>query len=270
MIRTPNWSKFKSVSKIGHPQVGCVGCTGWTALGLFFSRFLQTWVFPEMVVPPKHPKIVIFSRNTNSCWVPPFWETHRRSIGSFFFFLVGFVTYFMTLHWHKFLLLVGNARYKVSVWSLLLFVRFFWCIVKLVVLIFPEIHEITAQTWFPAWFGICWKQQFPRFQPLNSFPRRILVPVCLDPAARSVHWWTSPSWRLGISLMRRLEFMSLRRKKKGRWFRNILRKLTWRTPLLSGWCGLEDSTVHKIRGTCEIRLLYINYCFFLHVELMYH
>ena len=30
------------------------------------------WVFPKMVVPPKHPKMVIFSRKTNSCWVPPF------------------------------------------------------------------------------------------------------------------------------------------------------------------------------------------------------
>ena len=30
------------------------------------------WVFPKMVVPPKHPKMVISSRKTNSCWVPPF------------------------------------------------------------------------------------------------------------------------------------------------------------------------------------------------------
>ena len=28
-----------------------------------------------MVVPPKHPKMMIFSRKTNSCWVPPFKET---------------------------------------------------------------------------------------------------------------------------------------------------------------------------------------------------
>ena len=26
------------------------------------------WVFPKMVAPPKHLKVVIFSR----CWVPPF------------------------------------------------------------------------------------------------------------------------------------------------------------------------------------------------------
>ena len=31
-----------------------------------------SWVFPKMVVPPKHPKMIIFSRKTNSCWVPPF------------------------------------------------------------------------------------------------------------------------------------------------------------------------------------------------------
>ena len=30
------------------------------------------WVFPYMVVPPKHPKMIIFSRKTNGCWVPPF------------------------------------------------------------------------------------------------------------------------------------------------------------------------------------------------------
>ena len=30
------------------------------------------WVFPEMVVPPKHPKMIIFSRKTNGCWVPLF------------------------------------------------------------------------------------------------------------------------------------------------------------------------------------------------------
>lgn len=30
------------------------------------------WVFPKIVIPPKHPKIVIFSRKTNSCWLPPF------------------------------------------------------------------------------------------------------------------------------------------------------------------------------------------------------
>ena len=30
------------------------------------------WVFPLMVVPPKHPKMIIFSRKTPGCWVPPF------------------------------------------------------------------------------------------------------------------------------------------------------------------------------------------------------
>ena len=29
-------------------------------------------VFPQMVVPPKHPKTIIFSRKTNGCWVPAF------------------------------------------------------------------------------------------------------------------------------------------------------------------------------------------------------
>ena len=27
---------------------------------------------PKMMVPPKHPKMIIFSRKTHGCWVPPF------------------------------------------------------------------------------------------------------------------------------------------------------------------------------------------------------
>ena len=41
--------------------------------GSFFQigQISETWwVFPEMVVPPKHPKMIIFSRKTNGCWVP--------------------------------------------------------------------------------------------------------------------------------------------------------------------------------------------------------
>ena len=31
------------------------------------------WGFPKMVVPPKHPKMIIFSRKTHGCWGnPPF------------------------------------------------------------------------------------------------------------------------------------------------------------------------------------------------------
>ena len=33
------------------------------------------WGFPKMVVPPKHPKMIIFSRKTHGHWVPPFGET---------------------------------------------------------------------------------------------------------------------------------------------------------------------------------------------------
>ena len=39
------------------------------------------WVFPKMVVPPKHPKMIIFSRKTHGCWVPPFWETAILGVG---------------------------------------------------------------------------------------------------------------------------------------------------------------------------------------------
>ena len=30
------------------------------------------WGFPKMVVPPKHPKIIICIRKTHGCWAPPF------------------------------------------------------------------------------------------------------------------------------------------------------------------------------------------------------
>ena len=33
------------------------------------------WVFPKMMVSQKHPKMIIFSRKTHGCWVPPFKET---------------------------------------------------------------------------------------------------------------------------------------------------------------------------------------------------
>ena len=32
-------------------------------------------MFPKIVVPPKHPKMIMFSRKTNACWVPLFLET---------------------------------------------------------------------------------------------------------------------------------------------------------------------------------------------------
>ena len=40
------------------------------------------WVFPKIVVPQKHLKMIIFSRKTNGCWVPPFMETPFWLIGS--------------------------------------------------------------------------------------------------------------------------------------------------------------------------------------------
>ena len=46
-----------------------------------------------MVVPPEHPKMIIFRRKTNGCWVPPFQETPIFPMGSkhqlFVHFLFG-------------------------------------------------------------------------------------------------------------------------------------------------------------------------------------
>ena len=38
----------------------------------FFRGFSMNGCFLKMVVPPKHPKMIIFSRKTHDCWVPPF------------------------------------------------------------------------------------------------------------------------------------------------------------------------------------------------------
>ena len=43
-------------------------CEGWI------------WVFPKIGVFPKHPKMIIFSRKTHGCWVPPFLETYAKWI----------------------------------------------------------------------------------------------------------------------------------------------------------------------------------------------
>ena len=56
---------------------GCPRCLGWERESGFSFwvgswKWWYIWVFPKIVIPPKHPRIVIFSTKTNSCWVPPF------------------------------------------------------------------------------------------------------------------------------------------------------------------------------------------------------
>ena len=46
--------------------------TSWSASD---QEAWSIWVFPKIGVPPKHPKMIIFSRKTHGCWVPPFLET---------------------------------------------------------------------------------------------------------------------------------------------------------------------------------------------------
>ena len=38
----------------------------------FTGVYANMGFFPKMVVPPKHHKMIIFSRKTHGCWVPPF------------------------------------------------------------------------------------------------------------------------------------------------------------------------------------------------------
>ena len=49
--------------------------TGRVATQTFLDIFISIWGFPKMVVPPKHPKMIIFSRKTHGCWVPHFRKT---------------------------------------------------------------------------------------------------------------------------------------------------------------------------------------------------
>ena len=59
------------------PRAALSECWCWDAddsicLRSFVVTVIHIWGFPKMVVPPKHPKMIIFSRKTHDCWVPPF------------------------------------------------------------------------------------------------------------------------------------------------------------------------------------------------------
>ena len=55
------------------PIFGCNMFSFRRVLGTIFLHFLpKIWKFPKIVVPPKHPKMTIFSMKTHGCWVPPF------------------------------------------------------------------------------------------------------------------------------------------------------------------------------------------------------
>ena len=55
-----------------------------------------------MVVPLKHPKMIIFSRKTHSCWVPPFWETPIYLYSLYLMALMSiFYTIFYLLYFQK-------------------------------------------------------------------------------------------------------------------------------------------------------------------------
>ena len=62
----PSWRRISSHGQIPRSCPNGADPNRW---GDFGGK--PKWVFPKMVVPPKHPKMVIFSRKTNSCWVPP-------------------------------------------------------------------------------------------------------------------------------------------------------------------------------------------------------
>ena len=91
------WSRFLC-SPIGFWWGWCAKCSGWTAAGC--TRKVENpsfrvgrvwlkiiWVFPKIGVPPKHPKMIIFSRKTHGCWVPPFLETPRQHLNHFVYCL---------------------------------------------------------------------------------------------------------------------------------------------------------------------------------------
>ena len=48
-----------------------------------FPPKTKNWVFPKIGVPPKHPKMIIFSRKTHGCWGnPPFMETSNWNLAN--------------------------------------------------------------------------------------------------------------------------------------------------------------------------------------------
>ena len=77
MQRFPSWEarKMSSLNQTGLPayervNLQCVKFCLW-----YVFCFDKIWGFPKMVVPPKHPKMITFSRKTHGCRVPPFQET---------------------------------------------------------------------------------------------------------------------------------------------------------------------------------------------------
>ena len=75
---------FTNIGDLPVPNIGhqCQDTTDeWLAVSICNSAVCSQescihmcW-FPLMVVPPKHPKMIICSRKTNGCWVPPFKKT---------------------------------------------------------------------------------------------------------------------------------------------------------------------------------------------------
>ena len=63
-------SRFSGAGKKLRASAKCKECRGYN-----IYMYIYIWVFPKIWVPPKHPKMIIFSRKTHGCWVPPFLET---------------------------------------------------------------------------------------------------------------------------------------------------------------------------------------------------
>ena len=56
-------------------EFGCLGVATLSIASWFqheASNYIHIWVFPKTGVPPKHSKMIMFSRKTHGCWVAPF------------------------------------------------------------------------------------------------------------------------------------------------------------------------------------------------------
>ena len=67
-------SNYQRMHERAEHPVNC-NCGEYDTSEISILPHATLWVFPEMAVPPKHPKMITFSRKTHGCWVPPFYET---------------------------------------------------------------------------------------------------------------------------------------------------------------------------------------------------
>ena len=70
---TWNYAMWKNSSCWGWCFSSCFHFHEWMYIYIYIHIYIYIyiWRFPTMLVSPKHPKMIIFSRKTHGCWVNP-------------------------------------------------------------------------------------------------------------------------------------------------------------------------------------------------------